>query len=173
MTTFVGIGVIGLLVACMTAWISLAIYYSGPPGDYLRAGLAGLFPLATLAAFFALPRRDRTLCWFFVVFALILVWWTTITPSNTRNWQADVAVLPYATIAGNFVTIHNIRNFTYRTETDFDVHYYDKTFDLDKLDSVDLNRLLDGRCHRSRYAQFRVRRSRLCGVFHRSTEGKR
>ena len=138
MTTFVGIGVIGLLVACVTAWISLAIYYSGPPGDYLRAGLAGLFPLATLAAFFVLPRRGRTLCWFFVVFALILVWWTTITPSNTRNWQADVAVLPYATIAGNFVTIHNIRNFTYRTETDFDVHYYDKTFDLDKLDSVDL-----------------------------------
>jgi hypothetical protein len=53
---FVGIGLIGLLVACMTAWASLAIYYSDLPGDYLRAALAGLFALATLSAFSLLPR---------------------------------------------------------------------------------------------------------------------
>jgi hypothetical protein len=28
------------------------------------------------------------------------------------------------------VTIHNIRNFGYRSETDFTPHYYDKTFDM-------------------------------------------
>jgi hypothetical protein len=49
-----------------------------------------------------------------------------------------VAVLPYATVKGEQVTIHNIRNLNYRTETDFDVRYYDKTFDLARLDSVDL-----------------------------------
>ena len=68
MTAFVGIGVIGLLVACVTAWISLAIYYSGPPGDYLRAGLAGLFPRTTLAAFFVLPRRGPHLVLVFCSF---------------------------------------------------------------------------------------------------------
>ena len=36
------------------------------------------------------------------------------------------------------VTIHNIRNCDYRTETDYDVRHYDKTFDLDKLRTVDL-----------------------------------
>ena len=44
----------------------------------------------------------------------------------------------YATINGDLVTIHNIRNFDYRTETDFTPRYYDKTFDLRQLDSVDV-----------------------------------
>jgi len=35
MATIAGIGAIGLLVAGMAAWVSLAIYYSGPPGGYL------------------------------------------------------------------------------------------------------------------------------------------
>jgi len=41
-------------------------------------------------------------------------------------------------VKGEQVTIHNIRNLNYRSETDFDVRYYDKTFDLDRLDEVDL-----------------------------------
>ena len=36
------------------------------------------------------------------------------------------------------VIIHNLRNCDYRTETDYDVHYYDKKFDLDQLRTVDL-----------------------------------
>src|SRR5207244_1722109 len=52
--------------------------------------------------------------------------------------QPEVARLAYATIDGDLVTVHNIRNFDYRTETDFTPAYYDKTYDLKKLDSVDL-----------------------------------
>src|SRR6185436_12920397 len=40
--------------------------------------------------------------------------------------------------SGNQVTIHNIRNCDYRTETDFDVRHYDKTLNLDDLRAVDL-----------------------------------
>jgi hypothetical protein len=47
-------------------------------------------------------------------------------------------VLPFAEFDGNKVAIHNIRNCDYHTETDFDVHHYDKTVDLDQLQSVDL-----------------------------------
>jgi hypothetical protein len=47
-------------------------------------------------------------------------------------------VLPYASIQGDRVTIHNIRSLQYRTETDYEVRHYDKTFDLDRLDAVDL-----------------------------------
>jgi len=36
------------------------------------------------------------------------------------------------------ITVHNIRNFAYRTETDFTPAYYDRTYDLTKLDSADL-----------------------------------
>jgi len=55
-----------------------------------------------------------------------------------RDWQPEVAVLPYADIAGDLVTVHNIRNFDYRTETDFVPHWEDRTYDLRQLDSVDL-----------------------------------
>jgi hypothetical protein len=72
------------------------------------------------------------------MFILLFLWWGMIEPSNNREWQPEVAVLPYATFDGDLVTVHNIRNFDYRTETDFSVDYYDRTYDLTKLDSVDL-----------------------------------
>jgi Domain of unknown function (DUF4105) len=74
----------------------------------------------------------------FLCFAIVLAWWLQLRPSNNRNWQKDLAVLPYADIEGNRITVHNIRNCDYRTETDFDLRHYDKTFDLDKLRAVDL-----------------------------------
>jgi len=75
---------------------------------------------------------------FLIAFAVVLGWWLLMPPSNSRNWQPDVAVLPWADIQGNRVTIHNIRNCDYRSETDYTVRHYDKTFDLDKLKSIDL-----------------------------------
>jgi hypothetical protein len=36
------------------------------------------------------------------------------------------------------VTLHNIRNIAYRTDTDCTPRYYDKTFDLQRLESADL-----------------------------------
>jgi hypothetical protein len=61
----------------------------------------------------------------------------TLAPSNDRDWSPDQAVLAWAEFRGNQVTLHNIRNCTYRTREDYDVAHYDKTLDLDKLTSVD------------------------------------
>jgi hypothetical protein len=57
-------------------------------------------------------------------------------PSNARDWSIDQAVLPTATFNGPLVTLHDVRNFTYRTESDFTPGYYEKTVDLRKLDSA-------------------------------------
>ncbi|HEY0373127.1 MAG TPA: DUF4105 domain-containing protein [Thermoanaerobaculia bacterium] len=59
-----------------------------------------------------------------------------IRPSNERKWSVDQAVLPLAEIAPPFVTIRNIRNFTYTSADQYTPAYYDKTFDLRKLDSA-------------------------------------
>ena len=73
-----------------------------------------------------------------MLFAIVLWRWLAIEPSNDRDWQVEGARLAYATIDGERITLHNIRNFAYRTETDFTPAYYDKTFDLTSLDSVDV-----------------------------------
>lgn len=57
-------------------------------------------------------------------------------PSNERDWQEGLKVLPEAEIEENLVTVKNIRDFEYRTETDFTVRYYDQTFDLAKIKKV-------------------------------------
>ncbi len=59
------------------------------------------------------------------------------TPSNEGKWSPNQAVLPWAEIDGNLATVHNVRDTVYRSAEDYTVHHYDKTYDLDKLDSVD------------------------------------
>ena len=135
---YLGIAILSVVVALMTGWATLAIYYSNLPGEYLRISLAGLFAFATAAAFLFLQKRRRTLACYGVVFAVIVAWWMMIPASNTRDWEREVAREPHATIDGDRITIHNIRSFNYRTEKDFDEVYYDKTFNLTELDSADL-----------------------------------
>jgi hypothetical protein len=128
----------GVFVVLATAWAAGALYYSDLPGSTLRAVLAAGFVLATALAFLLLPNRARTLAGFLVVFVLLVVWWMRIPTSNDRRWQPDVAVAPWATVDGDRVTIHGVRNFDYRTETDFTARWEDRTYDLRQLDSADL-----------------------------------
>lgn len=56
--------------------------------------------------------------------------------SNDRDWNIDQAVLPYAEIEGDIVSVHNIRNFSYTSTKEYTPNYYDNTFDLSKLKKV-------------------------------------
>ncbi len=73
---------------------------------------------------------------FGVLAAAFVAWRLLVRPSNERKWSVDQAVLPVAEIEPPFVTIRNIRNFTYETTDRYTPAYYDKTFDLRKLDSA-------------------------------------
>src|SRR5215813_12273671 len=137
MSKVFGVLLLGAVITGMTVWAMGALYYAPLP-PHLRGPLALTFGLATIGAFLGLPYRGWTLLGFVLVWGALVLWWNTIPASNSRDWQSDVAVLPYATVDGDRVTLHNIRNFVYRTATDFTPRYYDKTFDLRQLDSVDL-----------------------------------
>ncbi len=131
----------GFAVVGATGWGALVLFYLAPGSERLRSALAWSFVALGLAALAALPtRRARwpLAAGFALAFALVLVVWTHATPSNARDWPPEVAVLSYATIDGDRVTVHNIRNFDYRSERDFTPAYYDRTFDLRRLDRVDL-----------------------------------
>jgi hypothetical protein len=134
---FLGKGLVWLALLGMTAWGTLAVYYSNLPAT-LRPVCAGGFAAVALGTLLLIRPWRRGLVVFGLVWALLLGWWFSLPPSNNRDWQPDVALLPFGEIEGNRMTIHNIRNCNYRTETDFDVLYYDKIVDLDQLRSVDL-----------------------------------
>jgi hypothetical protein len=94
--------------------------------------------MGTLLAFLLWHDHRRTLAGFLIVFALLVLLFFQIQPSNDRNWQPEVAVTPYGEIVGDLITIYGVRNFDYRTETDFTPRWETRSYDLTKLDSVDL-----------------------------------
>ena len=128
---------LGLALLLLTLWAAAALYFDVRVW-WLRTPLAAGYVLAVLAVWLFVRRRWIAAELTAGGFALVLGWWFTLPPSNERDWQPDVALLPYADIAGNNITLHNIRNCDYRTETDFDVRHYDKAFDLEKLRTADL-----------------------------------
>lgn len=126
-----------LAILCSAAWASLALYLGPPQSAPLAVGLVVVGLAAAVSA--VLPRpRWGPLALFGVALVAFLLLWGRVQPSNDRDWQTEVAVLPYATFDGDRVTIHDIRDFEYRTETDYTPHYYDKAFDLRELNSLDL-----------------------------------
>jgi hypothetical protein len=131
---FTGAGFVLLLV---TLWAVAALYFDVRIA-WLRVPMAIAFPLALLAIWIFVKGPWLKVAFMAVPFVLVLGWWLSLRPSNDRDWQPDGAVLPYAEINGNQITLHNIRNCDYRTETDFDVRHYDKTFDLETIRTADL-----------------------------------
>ena len=130
------VALLWVLLASLTLWAVAALYFDVRI-SWLRLPLAVIYGLGMLVVWVRVRRPWKALSTV-AGFVLVLGWWLSLKPSNDGDWQPDVAVLPYADIAGNQVTIHNIRNCDYHTETNFDVHYYDRTFNLDALRTVDL-----------------------------------
>jgi hypothetical protein len=104
----------------------------------VRTTAAALFGVGWVAAFALRRNRKRALLCFLGTFGALLIWWLAIPASNDRDWMPEYSRTPYARVAGNLVTVYNIRNFDYRSETDFDVRYYDRTYNLNEIESVDL-----------------------------------
>jgi hypothetical protein len=132
---------LALILIGATLWGAFAVYFGESHGSILQTGVAiafSLFGLITVIGLGFRRWRKRCLSLYILLFAVILTWWFSIRPSNERQWQPDVAKLAFATFDGDKVTVHNIRNFDYRSEFDYEPAYYTKTYDLNKLEGVDL-----------------------------------
>jgi hypothetical protein len=71
------------------------------------------------------------------IFVLFLCWWLSQRPSHDREWEPNSAVLPRVSRDGDAVKIENVRNTTYRDETDYTPSYDTRTYHLSKLRAVD------------------------------------
>ena len=128
---------LAVAIVGLSVWAVLALYL-GPLQSAPWAGAMAAIGLGAAIAAVLQRLRWWPLAVFAAAFLAFLIRWNGVQPSNDRAWQPDVAVLPFATFDGDLVTIHNMRNFDYRSETDYTPHYYDKTYDLRQLDSADL-----------------------------------
>jgi hypothetical protein len=99
--------------------------------------LGGIYVFSHVAVILLAPRR-RIIPLCFLVFLIPLGSFFLMQPSHDRNWQPDVAKMPFAEIQGDRLVVHNIRNCDYATETDFVTRYETRTYDLSKLRSIDV-----------------------------------
>jgi len=119
-------------------WGAAALWFDGPAVRWLAWFLSGAFAIGCLALLMWLRPYRRAMLLVLVAFACVLGWWLTIPPSNDRAWQPDVAQTATAIIDGNRLTVHNVRNFDYRSETDYVGNWETRSYDLDRLEGVDL-----------------------------------
>jgi hypothetical protein len=125
------------LVVAVT-WAAAAIWFDGPGNRWAAGAIAAVFALICLALLLGLRPYWLALVAVLVAFCVVLGWWLTIPPHNDRDWLPDVARTATAVVEGNRVTVHNLRNFDYRSETDFTARWETRSYDLDQLLGVDL-----------------------------------
>lgn len=128
-----------LRIACLAlgAWGALALWVAGPGQAPLRGALATLVVAAAAWAALLAPARRAAVALAGLA-ALLLAWWSSLTPSGSRDWTPDVARTPTAEVAGDLVTVRNVRSFRYASETEFEERWEERRYDLSRLRTLDL-----------------------------------
>jgi hypothetical protein len=133
----VGLFFLYLALILLTLWASAALYID----LQVRAinHLAGVSYALLLV--FLLTRVSGHLRRFLVCagcFAIVLLWWLHLKPSNDRPWEPDLSQMPWAEIHGEDVVLHNFRSCDYRSEFDYTCQWLTKSLDLSQLRGIDL-----------------------------------
>jgi Domain of unknown function (DUF4105) len=133
----IGTTVSWLILALLTLW-ALAALYVDVRIAALRIPLTLIYALGIFAVLFKLKRSRWAAALCLAGFCIVLAWWLTLKPSNDGDWQSDVDRTAWAEMDGDRVTIHNLRNCDYRTETDYANCWSDRTIYLSQIRAADL-----------------------------------
>jgi hypothetical protein len=129
-----------LVIAPLTAWAAMALWFRLPAPEWARAAAAGVFVFLGLATVLALFRRRYwvALSVYALAFGGIVVWWGTIQPPAGGDWAPDVARQTTGTVDGDILTLSDVRDFDWRTDDDFTERWSTRAYDLSKLQTLDL-----------------------------------
>ena len=129
-----------LVIAPLTAWSALALFFRFPAPEALRAAAAIVFTALGLATIAALIMRRglMALAVFAVAFGGLVVWWGSIRPPLDGDWAPDVARQTTGTVSGDILTLSDVRDFDWRTDKDFTEKWSKRAYDLAKLTTLDL-----------------------------------
>ncbi|MDD2057926.1 DUF4105 domain-containing protein [Pseudomonas putida] len=135
--------VIGFAVLLLIAWGALALWHQvlQPAVRLITLALwaaAGLSMVVALTGLRSRKSCNLAAVAFVSAVAILAAWWSTLQPSHHRLWADDVAQLLEARIDGDHVQLKNVRNFEWRSETDYTPRWENRTYDLTRLRSADL-----------------------------------
>ena len=119
----------------VSVWSSAALAYDlHPYGSLAACGFDVL-----VAAHVVRSRRDPwALSLWLVLNLLVIAWWLALRPPPNQSWAPEFARAGWAERVGDHVTLHDVRNFSYRTETDFEARWETRTIDLNRVVGADL-----------------------------------
>ena len=127
-----------LALIIVWVWGCSALFFSGPDPEWLRISLSVLFGITLPLALFFSRSFGKSLIVCIVTFAILMVWWNGLEPSNSRNWAPDVAQISHGVVQGDKLILYNVRDFTYTSETEFEQNWETREYDLTKLQGLDL-----------------------------------
>jgi hypothetical protein len=131
------ITIMWFILALLTMW-SVAALYVDVRIAALRVPVTLIYVLGTITILLKFKRSRWAAVLCLAGFCCVLAWWLTLKPSNEGNWQSDVDRTAWAEINGDRVTIHNLRNCDYRSETDYANCWSDRTLYLSQMRAADL-----------------------------------
>ncbi len=129
---------LSVIVAAGVAWSALAVWFDGPSSRLLAVTMGVAICLTSLLLTARVRPLLNGLLAAILPVVLVALWWSSIAPSNSRNWSPDVARAARAVFHDSSVSIQNVRNFKYRSESDYDQRWETRTYDLDRIRGVDL-----------------------------------
>ena len=133
------VGALLVLLAAIIAiaWAFGAVWFDAPFGNANKV-TAGLLAIASAAALIFIRPFWRKVGVIVLLVGGVLAWWLTLSPTNESDWQSDVAQNAWADIQGDEVTLHNVRNCDYRSETDYTPHWETRTVRISQITGIDL-----------------------------------
>jgi hypothetical protein len=128
------------VVAVSAAWGALALWYQASVRPLLKGLSAGLWVVFGCAVLVWLcgGRAQIALAVYTIAFLGLMRWWHGLQPSNELMWADDVARITTGGVTGNVVTLQNVRNFEWRTASDYTQRWETRSYELDRIDSVDM-----------------------------------
>ena len=107
------------------AWPTAALLVDGPRSRVAASIIAGVYACGMIVFMIVGGPIGWGGAAVVLGFLSVLGWWLTLRPSSDREWETSLERTPIVERDGDAVTIHNVRNFRYRTTEDFDEPYAD------------------------------------------------
>lgn len=99
---------------------------------------ASLAALAAGATAVALLRLRVAVMISVTLFSTAAIAYLAHQPSHNRDWIPEVARLPKTTVSGDTLVVENLRDFNWRSTSDFDEQWIRETYDLEQLETLDV-----------------------------------